>query len=799
MKKLLFIAAALLTQLAAGAQTLLEADFNNEADFTKWTVVDANNDGSTWKFDAETTDDTHRCVYTYNNDNDADDWLMSPAITPATDCTVLITFTAKAGGDFYSESMDAYTGSAPTVEAMTTKGAALETIHSTPLTGTFFINAKAGVPFYIGLHATSPKNLFRLYLQSMKATVGGDIVDLSLSSLLSPTTGSGLAEEAVKISVENKGTTAIPSYKVFYSIDGGTAVEEQVNTPLAAGATAEYTFTAKADLSTPRHTYTIKTWVEADGDIIESNNSLTTLVKHEGPITLPYKLGFEEGEDLGDLHFYDVNNDSFTWHVLTNSFFTSFTDRGQRCLGVGYNSNDKTVSADDWAILGPISITEAGYYSLKFWYAADERHPEKLAVYWGNGVEPEAMTNKVVEYAPFLSPLGYTQSVNIINVAEPQNIYIGFHGFSDANENWLTIDDIEVAKVDNAATDVAIKKLTSPAEYIQETNSLDLKFTVANMGVTAVNATATVTVDGQLMTTRRNISLTGQQTRDISYPNALYSLTEGEHTVEVTVTADGDTDPSNNTITRTVNVLPTAQKFWDFEDGKLPSDFTFRAEDEGTINPAAGDFTDNMSWELLETDGSNLQIGRYLLSGTSYIDGVSTVDRWVILPRTDITDDRWVLAWDARAFNDRFVESYEVKVSDTEDSRWEYSTLLSVPMEDAENVQTRGKSLASYAGKSVYLAFRLNSRPGDRLLLDNIGLYHLDTTAGISSATADSAADITFDGTTAYAPAATLITVSDVAGRTVLTAHGTKANLAALPQGLYIVKADTGKSIKVKK
>lgn len=57
---------------------------------------------------------------------------------------------------------------------------------------------------------------------------------------------------------------------------------------------------------------------------------------------------------------------------------------------------------------------------------------------------------------------------------------------------------------------------------------------------------------------------------------------------------------------------------------------------------------------------------------------------------------------------------------------------------------------------------------------------------------------IAFDGTTATAPGATSMTVCDLAGRTVIAVKGPKADLSALPHGIYIVKAE-GALLKVKK
>ena len=83
-----------------------------------------------------------------------------------------------------------------------------------------------------------------------------------------------------------------------------------------------------------------------------------------------------------------------------------------------------------------------------------------------------------------------------------------------------------------------------------------------------------------------------------------------------------------------------------------------------------------------------------------------------------------------------------------------------------------------------------------------VGLYipYDEGTTGITSTLADGTDNkLTVCGNTVSAPAATLFTVTDVAGRTVLSAHASTISLAALPHGLYIVKAEGCDALKVKK
>ena len=124
------------------------------------------------------------------------------------------------------------------------------------------------------------------------------------------------------------------------------------------------------------------------------------------------------------------------------TFFVHFSRTGSRCLGYSYSREN---SGDDWAFLEPISM-EAGYYVLKFWYSATENHKERMKVFYGNAPTPEAMTNLIAEYNPIENEK-YAEAINIFEIKDGGKVYIGFYCFSDADENWLVIDDLSIDKV----------------------------------------------------------------------------------------------------------------------------------------------------------------------------------------------------------------------------------------------------------------------------------------------------------------------------------------------------------------
>ena len=151
-----------LCAVSASAQVLFSTDFSTEDDFLAWTVVDVNEDGATWKFDS--WGDPSQVFYSYSGANAANDWLISPAMTPEADGMVAVSFTVK--GSSYVEKLQVMCGNAPTVDAMTTTVSEVLTLIDNVTTHVCLVDVKAGEPFYLGFKACSDADKWRLYIGS---------------------------------------------------------------------------------------------------------------------------------------------------------------------------------------------------------------------------------------------------------------------------------------------------------------------------------------------------------------------------------------------------------------------------------------------------------------------------------------------------------------------------------------------------------------------------------------------------------------------------------------------------------
>lgn len=800
-------AMGLLAASAASAGVVFSEAFPTQDAFEAWTLLDVNKDGSTWKFD-ETASTNYNVFYTYNSAFDADDWLFSPEL----DLPIgqyLLKFDVM--GSSYGEKLEVWTGTSATVDGMKIKGLdqvfPYEDLHKA-----FLFTVSETGKTVIGFHAVTPADRWRLYIGNITVEECDHPLDMAITGVKSPASGENLGDEDVTVTVKNEGPEAVASFTLSYDLtygDNTVSVEEEVTpaTPLQSGAEMDYTFSKKVDLSIPRASYNFVFKVSVDGDINADNDTRSVNVRHLAAVRVPYFMGFEIDDDTSSLAIIDVNDDGSGWHIEADGFFTKFSRTGTMSMCYNYNKEN---AADDWFFLDPLQL-ESGTYCLKFWYSATENHVERLRVCYGNAPVPEAMVNTICEHNPVTNEK-YAESIQFIEIPADGKYYIGFYAFSDADENWLCIDDISLDKIDPNSADLELMSIEEPFEYRRAPHSDNVKLTVRNIGVTDVTADIVVTVDDKEIG-RQPTDFKAMKVESVTIPDVIKNIAEGEHKIKVLIDYAADEAPENNVVERTLVILPEAAvALWDFENVEkldpdddypvyaVPDDLTYRSEDSNTINESAGgEFYADHGFGIISL--SHTALGTKALGANTWFESPGYADRWVVLPQMEVTgSDAW-FAWDALSFNTKILESYRVKVSDNEDRWSHYNTEATVDGE-SYTYKTRGISLAKYEGKKVYIAINVTTYDGEVLVLDNLGVYGAvkRATDGIGSVSADEAV-LVYDGsdvTLVGADAKSLI-VYDMSGMEVASAQGNTVSVNQLASGAYIVRAMTAGSVVTRK
>lgn len=137
-------------------------------------------------------------------------------------------------------------------------------------------------------------------------------VNLAIEAIKSPRSSAALSTaENVTVTIANKGTEAVSQFTASYTVNNGTPVTETVDHELPPGTSFDYTFTAKADL-TSGGSFTIKVSIDAESDVIWSDNTISTEVEYLSPRPAPYSCVFNSEEAFNEWDIINANNDSQT-------------------------------------------------------------------------------------------------------------------------------------------------------------------------------------------------------------------------------------------------------------------------------------------------------------------------------------------------------------------------------------------------------------------------------------------------------------------------------------------------------
>lgn len=123
--------------------------------------------------------------------------------------------------------------------------------------------------------AVSTNNVLNVMAVTAASTFATDAGIIAVSA---PNSGCTLSStETITATVKNHGTTALSNIPVSYKINTNNPVNEVIPGPIAAGATLNYSFNTKANLSTAG-TYSLEVRTSFTGDLAPTNDVITRSV-----------------------------------------------------------------------------------------------------------------------------------------------------------------------------------------------------------------------------------------------------------------------------------------------------------------------------------------------------------------------------------------------------------------------------------------------------------------------------------------------------------------------------------------
>ena len=127
-------------------------NFGSSASINDYTIIDGNNDGTTWRYNGM----SGNVGYDWSMTNAADEWLITPAIVLEAGKTYIFTLKARSFTASMPERLEVKMGTAATAEAMTVNVIAPTEVATGDLTEfSGSVKATADGNFYFGVHAIS--------------------------------------------------------------------------------------------------------------------------------------------------------------------------------------------------------------------------------------------------------------------------------------------------------------------------------------------------------------------------------------------------------------------------------------------------------------------------------------------------------------------------------------------------------------------------------------------------------------------------------------------------------------------
>lgn len=566
------------------------------AQFSDFTVIDANADNCSWAFNA----DNNAAAYSYSSSNNGDDWLVSRPILLEAGKSYRVALDARNRN--YDERFEVMMGATPTAAGMTTEVIPATVVKSTE--NVTFENQMVTVAetgyYYIGIHAISDANMFQLFVNNFVVEAG-----------LDPASPDSVTDFAV-LPVEGKLETVV-RFKAPALTAGGSPLtsltkidilrDDAVVTSLTEVAPGvEYTYTdCTDDLTLGYHTYQVIAANEAGIGVKSEKKSVFLSLVYEVPVS----FDLTKKDVFNTFQVIDANADMKTW---------TWDNENGTYYNYGYNA------ADDYLISAPVKL-EAGkkYVGVVKASSASESYPEAFRLVVGKEASVYGLNTVVIDTTQMATTV-LTDYENEFSVAETGSYYVAIHAVSPGNMWRLNVSRLSIEKAPEPTAPAAVSDLvvtagskgaleatisfTAPAKAINGTNLIE------NMSVNVLR-------DDSLVTTLENV-----------VPGTLYTWTEQNleqgmtYTYQVVAANASGAGLKSAKASVFIGVdLPAGVTNLFATDAGTSVDFTWPAVGEegangGYVNPANVDY-ELWSFKIVNTPyGSSLAYDEKLMSVT---------------------------------------------------------------------------------------------------------------------------------------------------------------------------------------
>ncbi|NOY97319.1 MAG: hypothetical protein GXO81_13310 [Chlorobi bacterium] len=175
-----------------------------------------------------------------------------------------------------------------------------------------------------------------------------------------------------------------------------------------------------------------------------------TFSTKNNPVNPPYFQDFDNVTPPafpGSMTVENTNGDAQTWHTTTSPH-NSYPNSAE----IDNNYTSPTVAKNDWFFTRGLNLTGGVTYEVNFVYLSGNG-TEKLAVDWGADASSTAMSGTpVFDNANIRTNATWKIGSGTFTPSTTGAYYVGFHAYSDAGEDRIRVDDIQIVQYQQTAT-----------------------------------------------------------------------------------------------------------------------------------------------------------------------------------------------------------------------------------------------------------------------------------------------------------------------------------------------------------
>jgi len=311
-------------------------NFDTEEDFlTKWTVIDANEDGYTWEYnnDFPDADGKFGCLYipTWFSDPLSDDYLISNPIIIQEEGLFNISFYFNPPYYMsYNRLIRVLYGTSSNPEEMEL----LDEYEIGLIWGwnIRIINFEIETPgnyffvFHYLIDISDFNPMAGIYIDKIKIASGEFVgePDISFSKVLVPVPSCEMGEEVLGVEVFNGGSAAISQFTLSYQVEDEAPVSQTFTEVIEMQESVTVYFDQKYDFSA-MGVYNVKFSASTPNEVNTDNNEMEVIVNHFYPITeLPFESDFSIEEDRADW----IPSIEYSWFIRQDNFGSYYYSQG---------------------------------------------------------------------------------------------------------------------------------------------------------------------------------------------------------------------------------------------------------------------------------------------------------------------------------------------------------------------------------------------------------------------------------------------------------------------------------------